>query len=78
MPRYHTSHPDYMWLNRLQCMGVGVFDVAKSRVSYDISIAISLIERVVSVTACLCQLTPFTSGVCPLLRFEITQELRVC
>jgi hypothetical protein len=36
VPRYHTSHPGYMWLNRLQCVGVGVFDVSKSRVSYDI------------------------------------------
>jgi hypothetical protein len=26
----------YLWLNRLQCVGVGVFDVAQSRVSYDI------------------------------------------
>jgi len=36
VPRYHTSHPEYLWLNRLQCVGVGVFDVAQSRVSYDI------------------------------------------
>ena len=36
VPRYHTSHPDYLWLNRLQCVGVGVLDVAQSRVSYDI------------------------------------------
>jgi len=36
VPRYHTGHPDYLWLNRLQCVGVGVFDVAQSRVSYDI------------------------------------------
>jgi hypothetical protein len=36
VPRYHTSHPDYLWLNRLQCVGVGVLDVAKSKVSYDI------------------------------------------
>ena len=35
-PRYHTSHPDYLWLNRLQCVGVGTFDVAHSRVTYDI------------------------------------------
>jgi hypothetical protein len=35
-PRYHTSHPDYLWLNRVQCVEVGVFDVAQSRVSYDI------------------------------------------
>jgi hypothetical protein len=35
-PRYYTSHADYVWLNRLQCVGVGVFDVAQSRVSYDV------------------------------------------
>ena len=36
VPRYYTGHPEYLWLNRLQCVGVGVFDVAQSRVSYDI------------------------------------------
>jgi hypothetical protein len=36
VPRYHTSHPEYLWLNRLQCVGVGVFDVAQSKVSYDV------------------------------------------
>jgi hypothetical protein len=36
VPRYHTGHPDYLWLNRLQCVGVGTFDVAKLRVNYDI------------------------------------------
>jgi hypothetical protein len=36
VPRYHTSHPDYLWLNRLQCVGVGVFDRDQLRVSYDI------------------------------------------
>jgi hypothetical protein len=35
-PRYHTSHPDYLWLNRLQCVGVGALDVAQSKVTYDI------------------------------------------
>lgn len=35
-PRYYTNHADYLWLNRLQCVGVGVFDVAQSRVSYDV------------------------------------------
>lgn len=35
-PRYHTSHPDYLWLNRLQCVGVGVFDRDQLKVSYDI------------------------------------------
>lgn len=36
VPRYHTSHPDYVWLNRLQCVGVGVFDRDQLKVSYDI------------------------------------------
>jgi hypothetical protein len=22
-PRYSTAHPDYQWINRLQCMGIG-------------------------------------------------------
>ena len=22
-PRFHTSHPNYIWLNRLHCLGVG-------------------------------------------------------
>jgi hypothetical protein len=35
-PRYQTSHPDYLWLNRLQCVGVGGLDVEQSKVSYDI------------------------------------------
>ena len=36
VPRYYTGHPEHLWLNRLQCVGVGVFDVAQSKVSYDI------------------------------------------
>jgi hypothetical protein len=36
VPRYYTGHPEYQWLNRLQSVGVGVFDVAQSKVSYDI------------------------------------------
>jgi hypothetical protein len=35
-PRYHTSHPEYLWLNRLQCVGVGKLDVAQLKVSYDV------------------------------------------
>jgi hypothetical protein len=22
-PRFHTSHPDYLWLNRRHCLGIG-------------------------------------------------------
>jgi len=36
VPQYHTSHADYIWLNRLQCVGVGVVDIEHLRVSYDI------------------------------------------
>lgn len=36
VPRYHTSHPDYLWLNRLQCVGIGVVDIENLKVSYDI------------------------------------------
>ena len=35
-PRYYTGHPDYLWLNRLQCVGVGEVDMQQMRVSYDI------------------------------------------
>lgn len=36
VPRYHTSHPDYLWLNRLQCIGIGSADLEHLKVSYDI------------------------------------------
>ncbi len=36
VPRFLTSHPDYAWLNRVQCYGVGEADLAASRVSYDV------------------------------------------
>ncbi|MBK5292097.1 MAG: DUF3237 domain-containing protein [Acidobacteriia bacterium] len=35
-PRFFTSHPDYLWLNRLHCLGVGELDVAGNRVAYDV------------------------------------------
>lgn len=35
-PRLMTSHPDYLWLNRLQCVNVGEADVANSTVAYDL------------------------------------------
>lgn len=34
-PRFLTSHIDYLWLNRLQCLNVGMADFATSSVSYD-------------------------------------------
>jgi hypothetical protein len=35
-PRYYTAHPQYQWLNRIQCVGVGQADMAKLEVSFDI------------------------------------------
>jgi hypothetical protein len=35
-PRYATAHPDYLWINRLQCVGVGEVDMQRMKVSYDI------------------------------------------
>ena len=40
VPRYQTAHPEYAWLNRLQCYGVGEADLAASRVSYDVYAAL--------------------------------------
>ena len=36
-PRCSTSHPDYRWLNRLQCVGIGQsFAEERSEVVYDV------------------------------------------
>jgi hypothetical protein len=35
-PRYWTAHPDYVWLNRLQCVAIGQVDLQRSVVTYDI------------------------------------------
>jgi len=35
-PRYWTAHPNYAWLNRLQCLGIGEARLAKNEVVYDI------------------------------------------
>lgn len=35
-PRFHTAHPKYLWLNRIQCLGVGQADMGRSEVHYDI------------------------------------------
>jgi hypothetical protein len=35
-PRFHTSHPDYLWLNRLHCLGVGQSFPDQGQVAYDI------------------------------------------
>ena len=28
-PRYYTGHSDYLWLNRLQCVGIGEVDMQR-------------------------------------------------
>ena len=35
-PRFHTSHPNYLWLNRLHCVGVGQLFLERSEVAYDV------------------------------------------
>jgi hypothetical protein len=35
-PRFHTSHPDYLWLNRIQCLNVGEADLENWIVGYDL------------------------------------------
>lgn len=35
-PRFRTAHPDYQWLHRLCCVGVGAVDLERSEVRYDI------------------------------------------
>jgi len=36
VPRYITSHEDYLWLNRLQCVNVGEANLVDWVVSYDV------------------------------------------
>jgi len=36
VPRFQTAHPDYLWLNRLQCLNVGEIDTAAGIVKYDV------------------------------------------
>ena len=35
-PRFFTSHPEYLWLNRLHCFGVGEYRAADREVKYDV------------------------------------------
>ena len=35
-PRYYTAHADYLWMNRLQCIGIGQVDMQQMKVTYDI------------------------------------------
>ena len=36
VPRFHTAHPDYLWINRLQCLNVGDVDLTTGLVRYDV------------------------------------------
>ncbi len=36
VPRCQTAHPGYLWLNRVQCLGIGEVDLGRSHVSYDV------------------------------------------
>ncbi len=36
VPRFLTAHPDYLWLNRLQCIGVGQVNLESLEVAYDV------------------------------------------
>jgi len=36
VPRMRTAHPDYLWLNRLQLLNVGVADLKTFEVRYDV------------------------------------------
>ncbi|MDB5971298.1 MAG: hypothetical protein JWQ90_3748 [Hydrocarboniphaga sp.] len=35
-PRMTTAHPGYLWVNRLQCFGVGYVDMQSFEVFYDV------------------------------------------
>ncbi len=35
-PRFMTSHPDYAWLNRCLCVGIGEYDAASNAATYDV------------------------------------------
>lgn len=35
-PRLSTSHPEYLWLNRLHCFGVGEYRAAANLANYDV------------------------------------------
>lgn len=36
VPRFQTSHPGYLWINRLQCLNVGDVDLTTGVVRYDV------------------------------------------
>jgi hypothetical protein len=36
VPRLQTAHPAYLWMNRLQCLGIGQSDTSDLTVKYDV------------------------------------------
>jgi hypothetical protein len=36
VPRFQTANPDYQWLNRLQCVGIGEVNLESLGISYDV------------------------------------------
>jgi hypothetical protein len=36
VPRFQTAHPEYLWLNRLQCLGIGQVNFERLEVHYDL------------------------------------------
>lgn len=36
-PRFFTGHPQYSWLNRLHCIGIGEYKPADRFVTYDVN-----------------------------------------
>jgi hypothetical protein len=36
VPRFHTAHPEYLWLNRPQCLGIGAVNFEQLEVHYDL------------------------------------------
>jgi hypothetical protein len=35
-PRLYTAHPNYLWLNRLHCVGVGQAFLERGEAAYDV------------------------------------------
>jgi hypothetical protein len=39
-PRMYTSHPNYLSVNRLQCLAIGVGDLGRGEVTYEIYVVV--------------------------------------
>lgn len=35
-PRFSTSHPEYAWMNRVHCLGIGAYRVETNSATYDV------------------------------------------